>query len=90
MTISDSTGEWMALLAEEAKHRRPRLFTIYGVSRSRGNREILGWGMSFEDDGQALFYIPDSRQTHRARSPEGIRKLLALVADVELSWLDGT
>jgi hypothetical protein len=89
MTIPGIAADPMALLAEEARHHRPRLFAIYGqFNDGLDDPEFLGWGMAFDKLGEALYYDPAGHDTHRDESPVQILRFYQRMADVRLEWLD--
>ena len=78
----------MTLLSSVAHGDKPRLFTLYGLTRGAEPREILGWGMAFPQEDKTLFYSPYTTETHHANNPDQIRQVFELFADTRVDWLD--
>jgi hypothetical protein len=78
----------MADLAEAAVQDRPRIFAIHGLYRSGRGGPILGWGLDFPEDSSAIFTDPTAGSLHHSGSAEQVLRLLSMVADVNLTWLD--
>ncbi len=76
----------MEMLAEHADVARPRLFALYGLSRS--GDDLIGWGMDFGEDVGALFYQPYDRVQWHSDSAEQVLATRSLMGEAHLLWLD--
>jgi hypothetical protein len=78
----------MGMLAEAAVISRPRMFAIHGVCRGPDTTGILGWGLEFPDGEGAIYADPTDGDVHNTDTAQQVLDLLAVVADVRLTWLD--
>ena len=91
MTSVDETAEArLAVLAARDNQLRPRLFAMYGLRDGNEHRPILGWGMEFEEAGQALFYLPAGCVTHHTTSAEHVANRYSRLGDMHIAWFDST
>jgi hypothetical protein len=91
MTALDETTETrLAVLAARATQSRPRLFAMYGLRDGTPHRPILGWGMEFEEQGVALFYLPAGCVTHHTVSADRVMDRYSRLGDMHLTWFDST
>lgn len=74
-------------LADRARILAPRLFALHGLSDGDG-REILGWGMDFDDREEAVLYLPADSVTHHTVSAEHAALRYSALGDVQVTWLD--
>jgi hypothetical protein len=73
-------------LAEMAEITKPRLFAMYGLRHDPEALPILGWGMEFEDQESALFYLPESAVTHHTTSAERVAQRYAALGEMHIAW----
>lgn len=78
----------LATLAEMAKLERPRLFAMYGLRHDPDALPILGWGMEFDGQESALFYLPQGPATHHTTSADQIAQRYARLGEMHLTWFD--
>jgi hypothetical protein len=79
---------WMDLLAEAAVSCRPRMFAIHGMHRRGDGDSILGWGLEFPNGDGTIFTDPAHRSVHHSDTAEGVLRVLSIIADVHLTWLE--
>jgi hypothetical protein len=85
---ADYRKERMEMLAEAAAVCRPRLFAIHGLYNNADHGDILGWGMEFPDGEGAIFTDPMDRAVHQSDTAERVLRVMSIVGDVRLTWLD--
>lgn len=76
----------MALVAARARVDRPRLFAVHGLSAD--GKAILGWGMEFAEQEDAVFYLPAAAVMHHTASAESVASRFAALGDVRITWFD--
>lgn len=76
----------MALVAAQARVDRPRLFAVHGLSND--GKAILGWGMEFANQEDAVFYLPAGSVMHHTASAESVVQRFSALGDVEVTWFD--
>lgn len=79
---------WIELLTEAAVLCRPRMFAIHGVRHGDDHQPVLGWGLEFPDGDGAIFTDPVDRSVHQADTAERVLRVLSVIGDVRLTWLD--
>lgn len=77
----------IATLAELARIARPRLFAMYGLRHDPDAPPIIGWGMEFEGQDDALFYLPEDAVTHHSVSAELVARRYSQLGEMHIDWL---
>lgn len=78
----------LALLAEQARLDRPRLFAMYGLCRRPEAPPILGWGMDFVGHDSAVFFLPQGPVTHHTVSADRVVRRYSRLGEMHLTWFD--
>jgi hypothetical protein len=90
----DDFSDLLDELRQSAIFFRPRLFSVFGVSRPiegiRGPRPYLGWGLDLAQESHALYWSPESGTTHQAGSAEQVLRTHRRIGAASLLWLDQT
>jgi hypothetical protein len=76
----------LVTLAQLARITKPRLFAVYGLRHHPDAPPVLGFGMEFEDQGQALFYLPEGSVTHHTVSAERIAQRYSRLGEMHIDW----